>query len=98
MSAFSTSFQSISPERMAAAYSYTELKMVVASLASFAFSIGLPASARSSASGGRKDVPVSPVHRFSGCSSGRCAGKGVPTGEVATLDELMTTGRPRVGI
>mmetsp|Transcript_60497 Transcript_60497/g.100421 ORF Transcript_60497/g.100421 Transcript_60497/m.100421 type:complete len:206 (+) Transcript_60497:1197-1814(+) len=83
-SAFSTSSQSISPERMAAAYSYTELKMVVASLASFAFSMGLPSAARLIASSGRNDVPVAPSHFLSGCARGRCAEKGLPSGETVS--------------
>jgi len=82
-SAFSMLSQSVSPDRIAAAYSYTLLKMVVASLASLTFSIGLPSSAREIASSGRNDVPVLPVHFFSICASGRWAEKGVPMGETA---------------
>ena len=62
MSAFSMSFQSSSPARIAAAKAYTSLNAAVASFASFAFSIGLPSAARSTASSGRNEVPVSPDH------------------------------------
>ena len=57
-SAFSTSSQVISPSRILRAYSYTSTKAEVPSLASLAFSMGLPAWARSRVSLGKNEVPV----------------------------------------
>merc|ERR1719440_532647 len=91
MSAFSTASQSSSPERMAAANSYTLLNAVVASFASFAFSIGLPAAARSRASSGKKEEPVGPSHvgpagpTFHGIPAGDCTDACTPARDVFLL-------------
>eukprot|EP00967_Tisochrysis_lutea_P142687 scaffold264052_cov30-Tisochrysis_lutea.AAC.4 len=58
MSAFSTSSQVSEPSRIFAANSYTSVHAEVGSLASLAFSIGLPSLARSIASSGRNSIPV----------------------------------------
>ena len=59
-----------------------------ASLASFAFSIGLPSSARAMVSAGRKDVPVRPVQ----VGPARPTGKGVPIGELGTTTGASGSG------